>query len=167
MKCFDIAIIVGLFIASARAVEAAPGDYIRLSAGGTMTSGLEISIDLDTGAVIRKSMPHGSLMPGERPHWLETKKQLTQGELKKLTDMIRSNLSEGFKSRECIAREEAMRQSGNALPMPTPTMDSITSLNIRLDGQSVSAPDLACRTPAFDRVWKATYDAASPDPSSR
>ena len=166
MKCFEKITFAALLIASVRAVEAAPGDYIRLSAGGTMTGGLEISIDLDTGATMKKNMPLGSLAPGERPNWLETKKQLTQEELKSLTDTIRSSLSEGFKSRECIEREEAARQSGKRPPIHMPTMDSITFLAVHLDGQVVNAPDRECRTTAFDRVWKATYDAASPNPDS-
>jgi hypothetical protein len=167
MKCFETITFAALLIASVRAVEAAPGDYIHLSAGGTMTSGLDISIDLDTGTITRKSMSRGSLAPGERPNWLESKKQLTQVELKDLIDTIRSSLNEGLKSRECIEREDAARQSGKRLPIRMPTMDSITFLYVHLDGQFVNTPDQECRTRAFDRVWKATYDTASLNTGSR
>lgn len=161
MKCFEKIALAALLIASPMAAEAAPGDYIRLSAAGTMTSALEISIDLDTGATLKKSMPRSSLAPGEQPNWQETKRQLTQEELKSLTDTIRSSLSEGFTSRECIEREEAARQSGKRPPVPMLNMDSRTRLDVHLDGRVVIAPNRECRTPAFDRAWKAAYDAAS------
>jgi hypothetical protein len=166
MKCFGKITFATLLIASVRTVEAAPGDYVRLSAGSLMTSGLEISINLDTGAAVKKSMPRGSLAPGERPIWLVTKKQLTQEELRRLTDTITVSLNEGFISKECIEQEETARRSGERPPMRPPTMDAITFLNVRLDGQVANAPDRECRTPAFDRVWKASYDAASPNPDS-
>jgi hypothetical protein len=45
-----------LMLTTSTAVEAAAGNYIRLSAGGITTNGLEISIALNTGFVTKRSM---------------------------------------------------------------------------------------------------------------
>src|ERR1700733_3642960 len=102
LSLFRMTIIVGLLAANVEMALAATGDYVHLSAGGFMTSGLEISIDLDSGLAIKRTMPSGSLKPGERPHWLESKRQLDSEELGNLINTIKSSLTAGLESQKCL-----------------------------------------------------------------
>ncbi len=150
----------GLLLISAQLIEAAPGDHISLSAGGLMTAGLHIYIDLETGMATKLTMPRGSLQRGEHPVWRETKKQLTRDELQRLKATIRGSLTEGLRSRACYARDEAAKKHG-ARPFHPPSVDSIVSLDVLLEGQFGHAPERGCESPAFNKLWDAAYSAAS------
>jgi hypothetical protein len=148
--------ISGALLVGAQAVKAAPGDHINLSAGGLMTPGLEISIDLETGLATKRTMRRGTLRPGEEPDWQEAKRQLSPDELQSLKETISRGLSEGLRSKACDEQDNLSPFLGHP-----PTADSIIVLDVQLQGQSGHSPERDCESPAFDRIWEAAYGAAS------
>ncbi|WP_158916097.1 hypothetical protein [Caulobacter sp. S45] len=142
-------------------VHKSQGDYINLTVGGLTTAGLEISIDLETGDAVKRSSKFGSVRSGEQPDWVETKRQLGSDELNTLRNVIEISLAEGLRSKACDDEDEQARKQGQRFAMRPPIADSIISLSVRLGGHMGHAPERQCMSPAFDRLWTATYNAAS------
>ena|ERR1700676_2473154 len=161
--------ISGVLLVSAQSVKAAPGDHINLSAGGLMTPGLEISIDLETGLATKRTMSRGTLMPGEQPNWQETKRQLSPGELLSLKEIISRGLIEGLRSKACDEQDKLATERGmSPRLLHPPSLDSIIFLDVQLQGQSGHAPERDCESPAFNKIWEAAYRAASSElPTSK
>jgi hypothetical protein len=163
----SLIVLVGLLWIGAESLGAEPTEYISLSAGGTMSSGLQIQIDLDTGLATKRTMARGSLAPGERPNWLETKKQLSPDTVLSLKQTIRASLNEGLRSKACDDADQAAKARGTSpLALHPPSIDSMITLDVRLEGRSGSAPERGCESAAFNRLWDAAYSAASPEGAS-
>jgi hypothetical protein len=147
---------------SSQLVGAAPGDYINLSEGGTMSFGVEISIDLETGLLTKRTAPPpGMGSPnGAKPQIHETRRQLAAEQLQNLKETIRRDLVEGLVSKACQEVDKAV-QEGRKLPTPQPLyVDYIRVLTVRLDGQMGHSPRPGCESPAFGDLWDTAYRSA-------
>jgi len=151
----------GAPIVSVQSIQASPVGHVALRAGGIMTPGLEIHIDLATGLATKKTMPRGTLMPGEKPNWQETQKQLSASELQQLRDTISRTLVEGLRSKACYEEDKHAAETGTSLQR-WPSIDSITVLDVLWQGQVGRSPEQGCESPAYNTIWRAAYSAASP-----
>jgi hypothetical protein len=134
-----------------------PHDYIGLSAGGLMTPGLEIFIDLQTGLVIVHAQAAHS------QNWHKFKKQLTAEQLNSLKETIRRDAREGLRSKECEEQDRLAKERGEGNPRAgwfTGEDDSMTSLDFKLGGLTGGEPERPCESAAFNDLWEAVYHAS-------
>jgi hypothetical protein len=157
--------VAALMTAGIQPAHAASANRIALSVGGLMSAGLEISIDLDSGFITKRTLPRGSLAAGEKPNWQETSKQLSPDELLGLKDIVRQGLDEGLRSKSCDEEDEAARKRGISpyILRGPPSADAISTFYVQFDGRTGSGPERQCESDAFKALWNAAYHAASTD----
>jgi hypothetical protein len=152
-------------------VKADPGDFVKVTSGGTMSEHSEISIDLDSGRITAWNWG----LPWQRngqPAYVGS--QLAPEALESLKAIVRASLTEGLESKVCIdeARryEEAMRsRAGEAPPPPRQqSPDALgSSLEARLERKYGIIADITCWSSGANKLSAAASRYGSPPPQAQ
>ena len=157
-KAAQVPVIMAVCVGVSTPVYALSANRIEMAAGGMMTRGLRISIDLDSGDVLKSEEPY----PNRSGMWIDEHRKLTASELTDLKTVAKSSLEAGFESSKCLQEEENWKKTSNSVPHPlTPNADSIVEFHVRLDGQSGDSVVRGCESHAYNVLWTKAFNLAS------
>jgi len=131
-------------------------DHIHRNTAGSMSIGLDIYIDLETGVIKVRTSRVGL---GSRSH--NSRSQLTPQQLAALRETVHRDLTEGPISKKCKDEDQAAKERGvHPIDRSFNDDDGMTFLDVQLEGRSERVTDGICESFAFDELNDIAYDLA-------